>query len=201
MRKQGNILNPLYTLNPLEDFKAVLGVDDREDKLARFCLVTASLNIEKYCMRKFLRKKYFEQNEYNGDLLVPLREYPVIEVLAVYIFGKGEMLEPEFYHTVPDCGTDYDLPFAIELSPAYKYYRGLSAVKVIYLAGYSPNKVPADLSSACMELASWNLNRYRGRRVGMSGNIRGAGREGEHFELSMPENVKTLLEPYRRKTI
>jgi hypothetical protein len=26
---------PLYTLIPLEDFKAVLGVDDRDDKLAK----------------------------------------------------------------------------------------------------------------------------------------------------------------------
>jgi hypothetical protein len=35
----------------------------------------------------------------------------------------------------------------------------------------------------------------------MTGNIRGAGKEGEHFEMSIPENVKQLLEPYRRKTI
>jgi len=61
--------------------------------------------------------------------------------------------------------------------------------------------VPSDLSAACLELASWNMNRYRGRRVGMTGNIRGAGKEGEHFEMSMPENVKLLLEPYKRKTI
>ena len=61
--------------------------------------------------------------------------------------------------------------------------------------------VPADLASACLELASWNMNRYRGRRIGMTGNVRGTGKEGEHFEMSMPENVKDLLEPYRRKTI
>ena len=48
----------LYSLMPLDDFKAVLGIDDREDKLARFCLVTASLTIEQYCKRRFLRKKY-----------------------------------------------------------------------------------------------------------------------------------------------
>jgi hypothetical protein len=61
--------------------------------------------------------------------------------------------------------------------------------------------VPADLASAWLELAAWNMSRYKGRRVGMTGNIRGSGKEGEHFEMSMPENVKTLLEPYRRKTI
>jgi hypothetical protein len=61
--------------------------------------------------------------------------------------------------------------------------------------------VPADLASACLELAAWNMNRYRGRRIGMTGNVRGTGKEAEHFEMSLPENVRGLLEPYRRKTI
>jgi len=191
----------IYTLIPLEEFKAVFGVDDREDKLSRFCLVTSTLTIEQYCMRKFLRKKYFETIDNNGDLFIPLREYPVSEVLAFYVFGNGEMLEPEFYSVVPDCGTDYDMPFSLSLSPALKKYPSISAVKVVYWAGYTLNKIPADLAVACMELASWNMNRYKGRRIGLTGNIRGAGREGEHFEMSMPENVKALLEPYRRKTI
>ena len=191
----------LYTLIPLEDFKALMSVDDRDDKLSRFCLVTSTLSIEQYCMRKLLRKKYFEQIEFTGDLFIPLREYPISEVLAFYIFGNGEMLEPEFYHTVPDCGLDIDLPFYISLSPALKRYPALSVVKAVYWAGYPNGKIPSDLSSACLELASWNFNRYKGKRIGMTGNIRGAGKEGEHFELSMPENVKSLLEPYRRKTI
>ena len=199
---------------PLEDFKAVIGIDDREDKIARFCLVTSTLTIEQYCKRKLLRKKFFEKIEFTGDLFVPLREYPVSKILAAFAMrneqlgmNNGEMIEPEFYRVIPDCGTDYDLPFAIEFSPALKRYPALSAVKVVYWAGYpngkvgTPNGVPADLAAACMELAAWNMNRYRGRRVGMTGNIRGAGKEGEHFELSMPENVKALLEPYRRKTI
>ena len=193
--------NSLYTLIPLEDFKALLGVDDREDKIARFCIVTSTLTIEQYCKRKVLRKKYFERIDYTGDLILPLREYPVSKLLAVYVFGNGEILEPEFYNLIPDCGTDYDLPFSLSLSPALQRYRGLSAFRAVYWAGYGNGAVPPDLAAACLELASWNLNRYRGRRIGMTGNIRGAGKEGEHFEMSMPENVRSLLEPYRRKTI
>jgi hypothetical protein len=67
----------LHSLISLEDFKAILGIDDREDKLSRSCLKTATKAIEQYCKRYFLRKKHFEWNEYNGDLLIPLREYPV----------------------------------------------------------------------------------------------------------------------------
>jgi hypothetical protein len=191
----------LHTLIPLEDFKALLGVDDREDKIARFCLVTSTFTIEQYCKRRLLRKKHFEHIQYTGDLVLPLREYPVSKILTLHAIGNGEIVEPEFYKVIPDCGCDEDIPFSLSLSRAFKLYRGLSAVKAVYWAGYAAGKAPADLASACLELAAWNMNRYKGRRIGMTGNVRGYGKDGEHFEISMPENVCTLLEPYRRKTI
>jgi hypothetical protein len=196
--REGN--DALYSLIPLEDFMTILGVDDREDRLARFCLVTATLTIEQYCKRRLLQKKYFERIEINGDLLLPLREYPVSEILAVYVKDSGELLEPELYEVIPDCGTDYDFPFAISLSSAVARM-GCKAIKAVYWGGYASGNVPADLASACLELASWNMSRYKGRRVGMTGIIKGAGKEGEHFEISMPENVKVLLEPYKRRLI
>jgi hypothetical protein len=193
--------NNLYSLISLDDFKAILGIDDRDDKLSRFCLVTSTHTIEQYCKRRLLRKKHFERIEYSGDLLLPLRDYPVVKVLVVYVMGNGEILEPDFYSVVHDCGTDYDLPFFLSLSPALKRYKGLTALKVVYWAGHKTCNVPPDLASACLELASWNMSRYQGRRIGMTGNIRGTGKDGEHFEMSMPENVKALIEPYKRKVI
>ena len=189
----------LHTLIPLDEFKALIGVDDREDKQVRFCLVTSTLSIEQYCKRKFIHKQYFETIKLSDSLLVILKEYPVSEILAVSILN-GQIIEPEFYR--PMIGNDYneEMPFELLISPSLKPYN-LTAIKVIYLAGYKHCDVPADLSAACLELASWNFNRYKGRRVGMSGNIRGSGVQGEHFEMSMPENVRLLLEPYRRKTI
>jgi hypothetical protein len=205
MTANENNKTSLYTLIPLEDFKAILGVDDREDKLARFCLVTSTFTIEQYCKRRLLRKKHFEVVEFFGDLLLPLREYPVVKVLIVYALsstgGAGEIIEPEFYQVIPEIGTNEDIPFCLSLSPALKRYRELAAVKVVYSAGYASGKVPPDLASACLELASWNMSRYRGRRVGLTGNVRSGGKDGEHFEMSIPENVKALIEPYRRKTI
>ena len=199
----------LYSLILLDNFKSLMGIDDRDDKIARFCLAASTHTIEQYCKRRLLLKKHFERIEYHDDLFIPLAEYPVNKVLAVYVWGDGEILEPEFYSVIPDCGSNEDLPFSLSLSPALKRYRGLSAVKAVYWAGYAKAlktaapmpQTPADLASACLELAAWNMNRYRGKRIGMSGNIRGSGIQGEHFELSMPENVKALLEPYRRKTI
>jgi len=197
----------LHSLISLENFKAVFGVDDRDDKLARFCLVTSTLSIEQYCRRNLLSKTIHQVFKEWRDLTLFLNEYPVREIIAVYAIengelgvGSGEILEPEFYCFIPGCGTNIDIPFYIELSPAVKRLR-CNALKVVYKVGYCFEDVPKDLSAACLELASWNMSRYKGRRVGMTGNIRGGGKEGEHFEMSMPENVKILLEPYRRKTI
>jgi hypothetical protein len=202
----------LYTLIPLEDFKAVLGVDDRENKLAKFCLVTSTLSIEQYCKRRFLHKNYHERIEFANDEYLVLNEYPVQKVLSVFAlfhFEQPAIIEPDFYKIVPDEKSREDIPYTIILSPAILRLRSLAAYCVIYRAGYSMSNeerrnawnVPTDLAAACLELAAWNMNRYRGRRIGMTGNIKGAGKEGEHFEMSMPENVRGLLEAYRRKTI
>jgi hypothetical protein len=206
MKQESKAVTPqLYSLMPLENFKGLLGIDDRDDRLSGHCLETATKAIEHYCKRHFLRKKHFEQIDYKGDLQLALGEYPVHRVLVVYALtakgGDGEIIEPDFYSVIPECGMDVDLQFSILLSRALQRYQGLTAIKVMYWAGYSTGLIPADLASACLELASWNMNRYKGRRIGMTGNMRGNGKDGEHFETSMPENVKVLLEPYRRKLI
>jgi hypothetical protein len=201
---------PLHSLIPLADFKAVLGVDDREDALSRFCLITATYTIEQYCKRRLLRKKRFEFFPFYGDYTFPLRDYPVWEILVVYqthALKESIIVENDFYHTIPDCGELEDIPFCLSVSPALRLVRNLSGIKVHYRAGYVPGKVPADLASACLELAAWNMARYRGRRIGMTGNVRGSGfatrggADGEHLEASMPENFRLLLEPYKRRII
>ena len=96
----------LHSLIPLADFKAILGIDDREDPMSRYCLITATYSIEQYCLQRLFLKKHFERIEVLGDLLLPLREYPVREVLAVYVLGEfgesGELIEPDFYRVIPE---------------------------------------------------------------------------------------------------
>ena len=194
----------IHTLISLADFKAILGIDDREDTLSRYCLITATYTIEHYCKRRLLRKKRFEFLPFYGDYIFPLRDYPVREVLAVYqthALKESIIIEPDLYHIIPDCGELEDIPFCLSVSPALGLVRDLSGIKVHYRAGYVPGKVPTDLTSACLELAAWNMARYRGRRIGMTGAVRGSGKDGEHLETSMPENVRGLLEPYRRRVI
>jgi hypothetical protein len=203
----------LHSLIPLEEFKAILGLDDREDALSRFCLITAAYTIEQYCKRRLLRWKNTDCLTFTGEYVFSLREYPVHRILSVHaatagsvqrgepLFSPENLIDPKHYYCLPDEGIHEDIPFSLVLRPPSRLSREEMGIKVRYLAGYVPGKVPADLASACLELAAWNMSRYRGRRIGMTGTVRGSGKDGEHLELSIPENVRGLLEPYRRKII
>ena len=187
-----------------------MGVDDREDRMSAYCLLTATYSIEQYCLRRLLGKVHVERLERDGGPLLTLREYPVREVLSVYAPGDGgeanELLLPEWYTVFPELedetsGGPENIPYTICLSPALHRGWGPGAVKAVYRAGYYSGEVPPDLASACLELAAWYMSRYRGRRIGMTGSVRGSGKDGEHLEASMPENVRALVEPYRRRTM
>jgi hypothetical protein len=203
----------LHTLIPLEDFKAILGIDDREDTLSRYCLITATYTIEQYCKRRLLRRKNTDYLTFTGEYIFSLREYPVRKVLAVYaaatgtvqrgepLYSSENLVDSKHYYCLPDEGIREDLPFSLVLRPPRGLAREEMGIRVRYLAWYACGEVPADLTSACLELAVWNMTRYRGRRIGTTGNVRGSGKDGEHLEASMPENVRQLLEPYRRRTI
>lgn len=193
----------LYSLVSLSDFKSILGFDDRENTLSRYCLVTATYAIEQYCKRRLIRRKHTDYHTFSGQHIFTLREYPVRKILSVYsmnneqlIMNNGELIGPEFYRVIPECGDLEDIPYYLSVSPELR--PGVLFLKVRYAAGYVPGKVPADLAAACLELAVWNMNRYRGRRIGMAGAVRG---NGEQPEASMPENVRLLLEPYKRRVI
>jgi hypothetical protein len=196
----------LHSLIPLPDYKIVLGIDDREDALSRYCLLTATYTIEQCCHRRFLLKSVTEYLDYTGDDLLPLEEYPVRELAKAYYsrerhFSPESLLPSNQYGLLPEPPFIKDVPYHLILRPSPCLLHGEKCVKVKYLAGYGPEEVPPDLASACLELAAWNMARYRGRRIGMTGTVRGKGIDGEHLEVSMPENVRQLLEPYRRKTL
>jgi hypothetical protein len=203
----------LHTLIPLEDFKAILGIDDRDDALSRYCLITATYTIEQYCKWRLYRKKHIDYLTFTGDYVFTLREYPVRKILTVHaatagtvqrgepLFPPETLVDPKHYYCLPDEGIHEDIPFSLVLRPPVQLSKEEMGIRVRYLAGYSMGKAPPGMASACLELAAWNMARYRGRRIGMTGNVRGSGKDEEHLETSMPENVRQLLEPYKRRMI
>jgi uncharacterized phiE125 gp8 family phage protein len=193
-------------LIPLEEFKAILGIDDRENALSRYCLLTATYTIEQYCKRRLLAKNSTEYLDYTGEGLLLLREYPVREIAEVRYSREGHffpesLLPAGQYGLLPELPLIEDIPYHLVLKASARLIPGERCVKAEYRAGYGMEDVPPDLKSACLELAAWNMSRYRGKRIGMTGGVRGSGKDGEHLEASMPENVRQLLEPYRRRII
>jgi uncharacterized phiE125 gp8 family phage protein len=186
-----------HALISLDEFKALLSVDDREDVLSRYCLITATYTIEQYCHRRLLLKSMTEYLDYTGDGFLLLGEYPVRELESVYYnrerhFYPENLLPPERYGLMPEGEGLKDIPYYLDLKGGSRFLAGEGCVKVKYRGGYGLGEVPPDLACACLELAAWNMSRYRGRRIGMT---------GECLETVMPENVRGLLEPYRRRMI
>jgi hypothetical protein len=81
------------------------------------------------------------------------------------IFTPENLVDPKHYYCLPDEGIHEDIPFSLVLRPPYRLAREEMGIKVRYAAGYVPGKAPADLASACLEPAAWNMSRYRGRSV------------------------------------
>jgi DNA-binding CsgD family transcriptional regulator len=111
-----------------------------------------------------------------GEHIFPLREYPVLKVLSVHaaragaalqgepLFTPESLVDPKHYYCIPDEGIQEDIPFSLVLCPPLRLSREEMGIKARYVAGYSIGKAPADLASACLELAAWNMSRYRGRK-------------------------------------
>jgi hypothetical protein len=143
--------NKLYSLIPLETFKALLSIDDREDKISSFCLITATFTIEQYCKRKLLRKKYFEAIEFYGDLVLPLKDYPISKIIQIKKEErkekKEEIISPEDYYCIPDLNSNEDIPFSLVLRTSSRLSSN-TIIKVRYFAGYAPKNIPTDLSTS-----------------------------------------------------
>jgi len=132
----------------------VLGIDNRDGKLSQFCLKIATYTIEQYCYRKMMLKNHFEDLDYWGDSTIPLKYYPVREILVLYIKagnGEWELAKPDFYWIVPEAREDFDMPVSLVLGMGLRIIRGEGKLKVIDITGYTTGQVPLDLASSCMK--------------------------------------------------
>ena len=80
----------LYSLLTLEDFKLLMGLDDREDKMSKFCLIAATFTIEQYCRRQLCIKKIQQVFREWVDYTIYLREYPVVTMNSEQVTMNNE---------------------------------------------------------------------------------------------------------------
>lgn len=196
----------LHILVPQAECKAALGLDARDDDFTRFLLVAATYTAENYLSRRILRRRHTEYFDSLGQNAFFLREYPIREIVSVnedraHLFPDTSLIDREHYYFTPDPESLEDLPGNLSLIPPYQLSRAEKSIKAVYSAGYDLAEVPPDLKEAVIEIVAWNHTRYKSRRIGITGAIRGSGKDGESLETTLPEFIRTLLEPYRRRTI
>jgi uncharacterized phiE125 gp8 family phage protein len=184
----------VHSLVSVREFKRLSGVDDREDSLLEFLLVSSTYSIEEYCMRRLLRKRIKESFINTAETVFILREYPAAYVSAVERVNAYGLPEPVMYDLSPDDGGLSNVPHTLRIYPAHQAWKP-KTVSVKYIAGWRVSEVPPDLKEACFELAAWKYQRHNMRLSGI------ADKGAAVFENKMPERVKELLEPYRRKTL
>ncbi|GHU45243.1 hypothetical protein FACS1894190_17330 [Spirochaetia bacterium] len=212
--------NHFHSLVSLADCKTILGIDDREDAFAEFLLVSSSYAIEEYCMRRLLHKRVKEWHTNYTDLTISLKEYPVREIFVVETRNnKTATATPEYYKLMPETGSLENIPFLLRISPSVLFCKKMvytcatqdAALRVTpthrkynnetifikYIAGYKTSEMPPSLKDACIELVAWKYARHKGKKLGVTPN----NKTEVSLENKMPEHVKELLEPYRRKTI
>jgi uncharacterized phiE125 gp8 family phage protein len=185
----------VHSLVSLGEAKSLLGLDDREDSLVGFLLVSSTYAIEEYCMRRLLRKRIKERFVDTAEPVFPLREYPVAEVSAVEGVNAYGASTPFFYDLAPEAGSLSNIPHTLRIFPA----RGgcaLKTVNVKYIAGWRVSDIPPDLKEACLELTAWKYARHNNRFTYTANNKKEA-----NFENKTPERVKELLEPYKRRVL
>jgi hypothetical protein len=181
----------------VEECKRVLGLDDREDGFTEWLVMTASAAIEAYCMREFgytKRVEFLDGSLPGGE---ELREYPVRKVCGVKekIGAEWRVLD---FMLEPRTKAVLDRPYFLHVHKARGASEKDRQVVVEYMSGYKPDEMPLQVQQACVELVAWNYARHKERKIGVKGSEK---RGGEHYESAMPENVKGLLERWRRKTI
>jgi hypothetical protein len=78
----------VHSLIPLDDFKAVLSLDDREDALICFCLVAAAYTIEEYCMRRLVGRNVTDCLTWAGSCLSVIRTGAMITTSMPVVNGS-----------------------------------------------------------------------------------------------------------------
>jgi len=196
----------IHTLVPLAECKTALGYDDRDDDFTHFLLVAASFTAESHLFRRIIRRTHTEYYDSLGRCTFFLREYPLRSIISVHEdrtrhFAEETLIAPEYYYCTPDFASLEDISGTLTLIPPYRPSRGEKTIKIVYEAGYDLSEIPADLKEAVIELVAWNRTRYQSHRIGITSSVRGSGKETEGLEPTIPEHVRTLLEPYRRRTL
>lgn len=180
----------LTTLTKVKNYLGISGTD--EDTLLNELISGASGAIENFCNRILGEATYTEHHDGRGKSSVVLKQFPVVSVTSVHDdidrdFEVGDLVDADNYIVDMVAGM-------VMLKSNATFADGILNVKVVYRAGYST--IPESVDLACQIWVAAFYNRLKDGADGFaSENIGGIAQA--FLNISMPENVKALILPYR----
>ena len=175
-----------------DDIVQYAGLSEPDWELLDVLAARAQSVVEQYCRCAFEPAEYDELYDIQeAQSRIVLRRYPVVQVTAVYDgLGQpdgGRQLSSEEY-VVDEAGI-------LRLRNG-AFTSGVASVRVVYTAGYQ--QVPAPVQQAAIMIAlDWYHNRPDGRAVRESFD----GYAGTYSPDALPQRVRELLNPYRRRIL
>lgn len=187
--------------------KDLLSTDERDEATMSLVISSCSTRIEQYLMRRIVERTIVTHFDSVGARELVLPEYPVRSVASVRcdcerVFGEdAELEEGSWYCATVPYDVFEDLPAVLIFDSFLPLPIGSRIIRVEYAAGYPLDHMPEDLQLATAELVAWELRRVKSKQIGVSGLVPTSGRmERAVLEMQMPENVREMLETYRRRT-
>jgi uncharacterized phiE125 gp8 family phage protein len=177
-----------------EFVKAILGLDDSQERLTALLINAASAQAERYAGRILAaRQATFTMDTDGGDAAL-LPSYPVGAVDRLCLDATGAFpqekdLAPEEYSLLAGEGI-------IRLRKR-RFPRGRVCLLFAGILGYDP--VPGDLQQAVVEVVAANLRRLEsgGAAVGLKSISAPNGIGATYYEIDIPVSSRNIFASYR----
>jgi len=195
----------------LDDYKLLEGINSTQfDEKFEALISNVSQLVRTYCNNEFdtytTSPGYTEQFDIQWNTyVVQLSKSPVISVTNVFERTSQSSAYEELYSEGGGTPSQYswyldpisDSIFRTQESGAYKNWpRGVGAVKVTYLAGYT--LVPKDLQLAVGDIITYyHLNEHKERQTIGSASREGAGSSAIRNDPGFPDHIRRVLDMYR----
>lgn len=159
--------------------------------LLQSLVTAASVFVASFCSREFIQANYRETRNGAGTSAMATLQYPISYVAKVTI--DDQTIPPSTGACVS--GFVYD-DKSVRLRGCYRFCRGAQNVMIAYTAGYPPDKIPADLAQAVVEMVT---AKYKRRQDLQLASRIIDGQTITFNQSDVPPSAKTVLGQYAQK--
>jgi hypothetical protein len=198
------------TVGEVEEFAGLAGTDSSTTNFISNLLTRTTKIIQEYLGRNIFQQTLTEYHSGDGKARYLIaREYPIISVTSIHddpdrVFGSDSLLDSSEDYIIAGDG-ETENPGVIIRRDGAHFLLGDRNVKLVYVAGYATDDIPASIKQAQIELVTY-MYQNRGRNIGVRnfrlgsyaiGYDREDGGGGSGKKSYIPKELQSLLDSYR----